>query len=57
MNKKLEAELRAITKERSRVIRETMALLKAQGVRIDRELVALCVSRLMTAQQFGMREA
>jgi hypothetical protein len=53
MDSKLEAELKAITKERSRAIRETMALLQAKGVRIDRKRVAACVSNIMTAQRLG----
>ena len=53
MDKKLKAELKGITRDRSRAIRETMALLKAEGVRIDRKLVARIVSEIRMHARFG----
>ena len=52
-DKELEIELKAIAKERSRAIRETMKLLKARGVHVDRKVIAESVSLVMMQQRFG----
>ena len=46
-----------IRKDRSRAIRETMARLKAEGVRIDRKLVAEIVSDIRMHARFGYARA
>ena len=53
MHSKLAAELKAITRERKRAIRETMALLKVEGLRIPRGVIAAAVGNIMTAQRLG----
>jgi hypothetical protein len=53
----LEPEFKQVRKDRARAIRETMARLKAEGVRIDRKLVAEIVSDIRMHAQFGYAES
>jgi hypothetical protein len=49
----LEPEFEQIRRDQSRAVRETMKLLKAEGVRIERKLVAQIVSDIRMHARFG----